>query len=75
MQWPLGLYRFLATQHFIRHVVVPVRDGEFNRTWSKRGDGQHNDPCSIHLLDRAEPDTQFVVQIEADVGRSKSNVR
>ena len=25
----------------------------------------------IHLLDSAEPDIRFVVQIEADVGRSK----
>ena len=31
----------------------------------------------IHLLDSAEPDIQFVVQIEADVGRSEaeSNIR
>ena len=26
----------------------------------------------IHLLDRAEPDIRFVVQIEADVGQSKA---
>ena len=26
----------------------------------------------IHLLDSAEPDVRFVVQIESDVGRSKA---
>ena len=28
----------------------------------------------IHLLDSAEPDIRFVVQIEADVGRSEASI-
>ena len=36
--------------------------------------GRGEDWC-IHVLDRAESDIQFVVQIEADVGRSEPNVK
>ena len=52
------------------HNFFSVKAADMNQL--EKNDINSNVNDIIHLLDSAEPDIRFVVQIEADVGRSEA---